>query len=159
MCIEDKLIKIISLILVEMGIEYNELIIKDGRFNKYLPFKLSERRTLCYIQYENRTIPSDQFNFVIRFKRNDNPLDWNCYLSQNELFLSFIENYSIPWSQQSGYPRYTWDDSGPTQQFAFTFCDSDIQNSDFKEVLRFMLEVSFSAVKRNWDDYNTLTSS
>lgn len=75
--VADKLFEIVNNILSEMGIDYHVPELKDDRFNKYRPFKLSPKRMICYIQYENRTMPNDQFNFALRFKRGDNPLNWN----------------------------------------------------------------------------------
>lgn len=157
--LENRLVNMVASALTDIGVNHLQPELKQTRFCDYLPFKLSERRTVCYIQFQNKTLPEDTFNLVLRLKRGDRPSSWTGGLTDNELHKRITGRFIRPWSEERGYPKGTWNDTGPTQQFAIDLGDDDLAHADFEASLKLLLRISHAAVTRDWASYDALTQA
>lgn len=155
--LEQRLVEVVATALIDMGVSYLPTELKQTRFSDYVPFKLSEKRTVCYIQFLNKAMPDDKFNLVVRLKRDDRPSSWKGEPAKIDLLGSIADRFIRPWSEERGYPKSTWNDKGPTQQFAIDLFEGDVTHADFGASLKLLLRISHAAVTRDWTTYNTLT--
>jgi len=124
-----------------------------------MSFKISVRKMICYVLFENRDKPGDLFNFAFRLRSGDHPRKWKCRFSKDEYFNNIVARIIMPWSAQRGYDRHVQEPGRATEQFGFLITEPDMQNPKLDEILEFFIRTANAAMSRKWNEYLLLTQN
>ena len=155
---EEQLVKLVREQIEALGVSYQETR-PNNRMNCQVSFKISPRRTFCYVQLENRINPNQRFNLVFRIKKGDTPRDWHNLDTQSAFFRSFVNRMSLVWSQGRGNPTNVIDRATQTDQYGLIIAENDLSHPAFRETLSYLIRSAHAAVSRNWEEYELLTTS
>jgi len=114
---------------------------QDNRFVSQKALKLSPKRTVCYVLFEDRTKSQPDVDVVFRFQAppttclvvmdEDGPIP--------ELARAWPSRFAEMWASETGTPRSAIEPAKRTRQWGILFSDDETRAPEFLNSLRFYL--------------------